>query len=265
MRDLKGTTALLTGASSGLGPVIARRLHRVGVRLILSARRRPELEALAHELVGSAVITADLSQPGEPERLASEAMATASVDILVANAGLPASGELLSFEVAELDRALDVNVRAPMVLARLLLPAMLERRSGHVVLMASLAGMVAAPKMSVYAATKFALRGFGHALHEELRGTGVGVSVISPTYVSEAGMWAETGQKAPVGEVAPDQVADAVLSAILGDRSEVTVAPLALRLVTRLPMAFPGLIHTPLARGAGRHPDAAVESQRTKR
>lgn len=265
MRDFEGALALVTGASSGLGPVIARRLHRDGVRLVLSGRRRPELEALARELVGSRVIAADLSRRGEAARLADEAMASGEVDILIANAGLPASGDLLSFDLREVDRALDVNLRAPIVLARRLLPAMVERRRGHIVLMASLAGKVAAPKISIYAATKFGLRGFGHALRAELRGTGVGVSVISPTYVSEAGMWAETGQRAPIGEVTPAQVAEAVVTAIRNDRSEITVASLPLRLATRLPMAFPELIHTPVARGAGRHPDAAVESQKAKR
>src|ERR671932_1570792 len=99
MRRLEGKTALVTGASSGLGPVIARRLHREGVRPVLSARRRPELEALARELVGSRVLPADLAQRGEPERLAAEA---GEVDLLVANAGLPASGRLVTFQVAEL-------------------------------------------------------------------------------------------------------------------------------------------------------------------
>ena len=265
MRELTGTRALLTGASSGMGPIIARRLHREGVRLVLSARRRPELEELARELLGSEVITADMSQRGEPERLADESNASGGIDILVANAGLPASGDLLSFDVTALDHALDVNLRAPIVLARGLLPGMVERGRGHIVLMASLAGKVAAPKMSIYAATKFGLRGFGHALRDELRGTGVGVSLISPTYVSEAGMWAETGQRGPVGEVTPARVAEAIVTAIRKDRSEVTVASLALRVATRIPMAFPELIHTPLGRGAGAHPDAAVESQKAKR
>ena len=265
MRDLVDARALVTGASSGLGPVIARRLHRDGVRLVLSARRRPELEALARELVGSEVITADLSQRDEAERLADEAGASGGIDVLVANAGLPASGDLLSFDVAALDHALDVNLRAPIVLARVLLPGMIERGRGHVVLMASLAGKVAAPKISIYAATKFGLRGFGHALRDELRGTGVGVSLISPTYVSEAGMWAETGQRGPVGEVTPAQVAEAIVTAIRKDRSEITVASLPLRIATRIPMAFPELIHTPLGRGAGGHPDAAVDIQKAKR
>lgn len=256
MRDLTGARALLTGASSGLGPVIARRLHREGVRLVLSARRRPELDALARELTGSGVITADLSKRSEPARLAGEALALGEIDILVANAGVSATGDLLSFDVPGVDHALDVNLRAPIVLARRLLPGMVERGRGHIVLMASMAGQVAAPKHSIYAATKFAMRGFGHSLRAELRGTGVGVSLISPVYVSEVGMWAETGLRSPVGEVTPARVAEAVVTAIHNDRSEVTVASLPLRIATRVPMAFPQLIYTRLARGVSDQPEA---------
>src|ERR1700726_4892225 len=110
MRDLEGRIALLTGASSGLGPFIARRLHREGVRFILSARREAELGRLARELTGSRVITADLSRRGEAERLAAEA---GDVDILIANAGVPATGRLAGLDVQTIDGALEVNLRAP--------------------------------------------------------------------------------------------------------------------------------------------------------
>src|SRR2546425_5446354 len=99
MRELHGRTALLTGASSGIGPVIARRLHREGVRFVLSARRETELQLLARELVGSRVIVADLAHRGEAERLAAEA---GPVDILVANAGVPVSGLLTDLEVTHI-------------------------------------------------------------------------------------------------------------------------------------------------------------------
>jgi short-subunit dehydrogenase len=262
MRNLQGRSALLTGASSGLGPVIARRLHREGVRFILSARRKPELDTLARELVGSRVIPADLSRRGEAERLASEA---GPVDILIANAGLPATGELVSFEVEEIDNALEVNVRAVLVLTRLLLPAMLERGSGHVVLMASMAGQVPGPRNSVYNATKFALRGFGHALRAELHGSGVGVSVVSPIFVTGAGMFAASGSRAPGREVSVERVAEAVLKVIREDRSEITVAPLGMRLGARIPMAFPQVIHTSLFRSSGAIPKEAIEAQRRNR
>ncbi len=227
---------------------------------MLSARRQERLDALARELVGSQVIPADLSRRGEAERLAA---ATGAVDVLVANAGLPASGELLSFSIEELDRALEVNLRAPMVLTRCLLGGMVERGWGRVVLMASMAGQVAAARMPIYAATKFGLRGFGHALRAELRGTGVKVALVSPFFVSKTGMWAETGQRAR-GEVSPEQVAAAVIRALQGRRSELTVAPPGLGLLRRLPMAFPEIVHG-VAGAAAVFPEEAVARQRAKR
>jgi short-subunit dehydrogenase len=258
MRDLEGRIALLTGASSGLGPFIARRLHREGVRFILSARREAELGRLARELTGSRVITADLSRRGEAERLAAEA---GDVDILIANAGIPATGRLARLDVQTIDGALEVNLRAPMVLARLLLPGMLDRRLGHIVLMASVAGQVPGPENSVYNATKFGLRGFGHALRAELHGTGVSASIVSPVFVTGAGMFAEAGAHARGREVPVQKVAEAVFSAIHGDHSEITVAPLGLKLAVRVPLAFPAIIHTPLFRSAGGVPREAVEKR----
>ena len=238
MRDIEGRTALLTGASSGLGPVIARRLHREGVKLILTARRRAELDALARELVGSRVVTADLSRRGEAEWLAG---AAGEVDILIANAGVGASGPLTDIGVDGIDVALEVNLRAPIVLSRLLLPGMLERGSGHVVLMASMAGQIPGPNSSIYSATKFGIRGFGHSLRGELVGTGVGVSLVSPIYVREAGLFADSGARAPGLTVSPDQVAEACLRAIRQDRAELTVAPAYARLGGIVGQAAPAL------------------------
>jgi short-subunit dehydrogenase len=260
MRQLAGRTLLLTGASSGLGPVLARRLVREGVHLVLSARRRPELESLATELGNARVIPADLAQFGEPERLAAEA---GPIDIFVSNAGLPANGNLLEFDVDQIDHALDVNLRSAVVLTRLLLPYMTARRAGHVVLMDSLAGRIPTPGSSLYNATKFGLRGFGHALRSELRDAGVGVSLISPTFVSAVGMWAETGQSSPVRTTTPARVADACVRAIREDKAEVTVAPVEQRLISRLIVAFPELIE-PFRKSAA-VPSAAIERQRSKR
>lgn len=260
MRELDGRTALLTGASSGLGPIIARRLHRQGVRFVLSARRESELQRLADELVGSRVVVADLARRGEAERLAA---AAGPVDILIANAGVPVSGRLTDLEVTHIDRGLDVNLRAAIVLTRLLLPGMLERGSGHVVLMASLAGQIPGLRNSVYNATKFGLRGFGHALRLELRGTGVGASLISPSYVSDAGMWAESGQHSRF-EVSPARVAEAVAHAIQEDKPEVTVAPLMGRVGGRFALIAPSVF----LRVAGRTaeiPQEAVDQHRSKR
>jgi len=134
--ELRGKIVLLTGASTGLGPHIARRLHQAGAKFVLSARNEASLNKLADELGGAKVIVADLSRDGEPERLAAEA---GSVDVLVSNAGIPATGRLETFKQEEIDRAIGVDLRAGIVLAKLLAPGMVERRSGHLVFMSSIA------------------------------------------------------------------------------------------------------------------------------
>jgi short-subunit dehydrogenase len=260
MRNLDGRMVLLTGASSGLGPVVARRLRLEGARFVLSGRDQAKLAALAEELGDSTVVPADLANRGEAERLA---VAAGAVDVLVANAGLPANGRLVDLEVEHVDHALDVNLRSAIVLARLLLPGMIERKRGHVLLMASMAGRVPAPGSSIYNATKFGIRGFGHALRAELRGTGVGVSLVSPTFVSQSGMWAETGLTASVRETTPDRVAEACVGAIREDRAEVMVAPIEQRIFSRLVLAFPGALQRFLAAGAV--PDEAMRRQEAKR
>jgi short-subunit dehydrogenase len=265
VKDLTGKTVLLTGASTGLGPHIARRLHRAGARFVLTARNHSALDKLAKELGDARVVVADLAKTGEPERLANEA---GGVDILVSNAGVPASGRLLTFSIEELDRAIAVNLRAGIVLAHELAPAMIERKQGHIVFMASVAGKVPASGFSVYNATKFGIRGFALAFREELWGTGVGVSAISPTFVSEAGMWAETGLKANplAAEVPPQQVAEAVYTAITKNRAEIDVMHLPLRAGLKVMGLAPGLFMA-VARssGAGRQADDAGERQKNKR
>jgi short-subunit dehydrogenase len=229
--NVAGRTVLLTGATGGLGQAIARRLRAAGAQLVLTGRRTDVLEALAAE-TGGLTVAVDLSDPAAVQGLAD---ACADVDILVANAGLPGSGQLTSFSIEEIDRALDVNLRAPMVLSRLLAERMVARRSGHIVLMSSLAGKVGPQRASVYAATKFGLRGFAQSLREDLRPSGVGVSAIFPGFVRDAGLFHDAGVKVPpwVGTVAPHEVADAVLRAIEENRGEVDVAPIAMKAGTK--------------------------------
>src|SRR5260370_36457186 len=223
MKEIKNRTVLLTGAPGGIGPHLASCLHAEGASLVLSGRNHAELEELATRLTPARVIVADLSQQEEVERLAA---AAGQVDILVANAAVPASGELVTFSVEVIDRALNLNLSSAMVLVDLLLPGMLSRGTGHIVLIASIQGKLPAALVSVYNATKFGLRGFGLALGQELRHTGVGVSVINPTFVRDAGMWAETGI-APhplAGQVTPDQVAEAVVRGVQEDHPGKLVA-----------------------------------------
>ncbi len=186
------------------------------------------LEPLAAELDGSRALAIDLSQPDEIDRLLAE---SGDVDILVANAALPASGTLDSFTMEEIDRALNVNLRAPIALAHALVPKMTARRSGHLLFMSSLSGKTASPGTGIYNATKFGLRGFASALRADLRDSGVGVSAVFPGFIREAGMFADAEVKLPigVGTSSPEDVARAVISAIERNRAEVDVAPLAIR------------------------------------
>ena len=231
--NLAGARALVTGASGVIGSAIARGLDAAGAELVLSARRTGALEALRAELGGRPRLEpADLAEPGAALELAECAGA---VDLLVANAALPASGPLDGFTAEELDRAIAVNLRVPAQLARALVPGMRERGRGHLVFIGSLSGRVATVGTSLYSATKFGLRGLAAGLREDLHGTGVGVSVVSPSFVSEVGMYAETGVALPRGvrtETA-DDVARAVVRAVSRDSAEVTVAPLLLRLGAR--------------------------------
>jgi short-subunit dehydrogenase len=225
--NVDGRRTLLTGATGGIGHAVARRLHAAAAELVISGRRADVLAPLAAEL-GASTIAADLADPADVERLIEEAGA---VDVLVANAALPGSGRLETFSEQEIDRALAVNLRAPIMLARALAPAMAQRGSGQIVFMNSSSGKAATAYTSIYVATKFGLRGFALALRAELRGTGVGVSSVFPSFVSDAGMFADTQIELPrfVRTRSPEQVADAVLRAIEHDRAEIDVAPASLR------------------------------------
>jgi short-subunit dehydrogenase len=225
--QISGSTILLTGATGGIGHAIARALHERGGNLILTGRRTDVLEPLAAEL-GARSLAVDLSDPGEVDRLVDEAGA---VDILVANAALPASGRLETFTMQEIDRALAVNLRAPIALAHALSPGMVERGKGHLLFMSSLAGKSSTPGTAIYNATKFGLRGFASALRADLRSSGVGVSAVFPGFIRDAGMFAEAEVKLPagVGTSSPEDVARVTVQAIERNRAESDVAPLPMR------------------------------------
>ena len=226
---LQGAKVLLTGASGGIGRAIARALHARGAQVLATARREDALARLRDELGERvAVLPADLADRGSVAELARAAQ---GVEVLVANAALPASGPITDFSPEEIDRALEVNLRAPIQLVRALVPGMVERGRGHVVLMSSLSGKVATRGSGLYSATKFGLRGFGASLREDLHRTGVGVTVIYPGFVRDAGMFEEARVNLPigVGTSTPEQVADAVLRGLERNRPEIDVAPLAMR------------------------------------
>ena len=178
-------TALVTGASSGLGEEFARLFAADGVDLVLVARRRERLESLAGELrarnVSVQVVTADLAVPEEVERVVREVQAQAmDIEFLVNNAGL---GNVASFAESALERQMvmvDVNVRALVRLTHAFLPGMLARRRGRVLNIGSTAGLQPGPFGAVYYATKAFVNSFTEALSHELKGTGVTATVSLP-------------------------------------------------------------------------------------
>jgi short-subunit dehydrogenase len=237
--ELNGARVLITGATGGIGQALARAFAAAGAELILTGRRDSLLGPLAQEL-GATPLIADLADADVVQRLAVE---VGDVDVFVANAALPASGLLTEFSQPQIDVMLDVNLRAPIALARALAPGMAARGRGHMVFISSLSGKAAAPASSLYSATKFGLRGFALALRQDLRPTGVGVSVVLPGFISDAGMFAEADVRLPPGvrTRTPQQVADATVMAVRRNRAEVTVAPFAMRIGADIASMAPAL------------------------
>lgn len=249
--QIDGRTTLLTGATGGLGRAIASELAGRGARLVLSSRKPDELADLERSLPGDGhrSVPCDLAEPGAVDSLLEQA---GEVEILVANAALPASGVLTGFSAGQLERAIRVNLEVPIAMAHRLVVPMTERGSGQMVFIGSLSGKAASPRASLYNATKFGIRGFALALRQDLAGSGVGVSVVEPGFVREAGMFADSGASAPagVGTATPEQVGEAVASSIEHDRGEVVVAPIQQRVMANFALRYPGLAGR-LQRGVG--------------
>jgi short-subunit dehydrogenase len=233
--DLSGKTVLLTGATGGLGRAIAEALAGRGATLVLSSRKGAELEQLAASLPGDGhrAEVSDLAEEGAGLRLLE---AAGEIDVLVANAALPASGKLDGFAEGEVERALRVNLEAPILMARELVPTMTERGSGHMVFVSSLAGKAPTARASLYCATKFGLRGFSHALRSDLRGSGVGVSLVMPGFIRDAGMFADSNARAPglTGTSSPQEVGAGVVRAIERNKASVSVAPVRARVLATI-------------------------------
>jgi short-subunit dehydrogenase len=241
--EIEGKRVLLTGATGGLGRAIAQEVAARGGALVLSSRREAELNELKASLPGGdrkhTALVADLAEPGAAEKLVT---AAGEVDVLIANAGLPASGKLDDFTSNEIERAVRVNLESSIQMTRVLIPQLARSGAGHIVIIASLAGKVSSPRASLYNATKFGVRGFCFGLREELRPHGVGVSAVSPGFVRDAGMFADAGSKPPrgAGTVTPGRVAKEVVRAIRDNQAEITVAPRRQRISAEIGYRHPG-------------------------
>lgn len=254
MRELRGKIAIVTGASRGIGVYIARALADRGVDLALAARSAEELEAVRAEVAGRGVraiavptdVTDDAALATLLRRCEDE---LGPPDLLVNNAGIEIAAAYEELSVEELDRFLAVNLRAPMLLTHRVLPGMVARGRGHVVNIASIAGLAATAFGESYAATKAGIVGFTRSLRasEDVMESGVSASVVCPGFVSDVGMYDrfedDAGVRAPVllGTTRPEHVAAKVIRAIEKDLPEVIVNPGPLRLMLAVGFVFPRL------------------------
>jgi short-subunit dehydrogenase len=177
-----GAVAVVTGASRGIGREVARRAAKKGARVGLVARSRADLDAVLAEIGGrGAVATADVAdRQATEEALAQLARELGPVDILVNNAGIGAWGRVVDTPVEEFERLIRVNYFSAVYATKAVLPSMLERRRGHIVNLASIAGRIGAPLEAAYSGSKFAMVGFTEALAFEVGPHGIGVSMVNP-------------------------------------------------------------------------------------
>jgi short-subunit dehydrogenase len=251
MRILTGKTVLLTGASGGLGVVLARAFGALKTRIALVAYPGTGLDDLQREVErqgGKALaFVADLRDPAERRALVEEVGRTLGpVDVLVNDAGVEFTSLYHELSEENICDVISVNLEAAMILTRLLLPGMLERKCGHIVNMSSLAGKAGPALQEPYAATKAALVAFTTSLRASYAGTGVSASAIVPGFV-EAGIYArlkaQTGQAAPalLRACPPEWVARAVLRSIEHDLPEVIVSRYPIRPMLMLSTLSPSL------------------------
>jgi short-subunit dehydrogenase len=242
--------AIVTGASHGIGQYIARALAARNMNLLLVARSEAELSRLAGELRGAITVSTaaiDLGGPQAARQIADAAAAEmGSTDVLVNNAATEPQTRFHVLTPAEIEHVLQVDLISPLLLARRLLPGMLQRGYGRIVNISSLAGHTSFPHTEAYAAAKDGLTAFSRVLHSDYRGTGVSATSLILGPVKDAGLsartLAETGLTASTAfSVGPQQVATATLRAIDKPKPEMVISAGPGRMLKALMDYFPGL------------------------
>ena len=249
MKIKPGDVVLLTGASGGLGIHFVKAFARLGARLVLAAYPGNDLQEIRAEIEkqgGESIdLICDLRDPAQRTKLVEAALDRfGRVDVLVNNAGVEFTAFYHELTEAQIAMVLAVNLEAPMLLTRLVLPAMLARKQGHIINISSLAGKSGPAFQEPYAATKAALVAFTLSLRSTYLGTGISASAIVPGFV-EAGIYArlkaQTGMSAPawLGTSQPEAVVQAVLRAIEDNRPEIIVNPTPVRPLLAFTALFP--------------------------
>jgi 3-oxoacyl-[acyl-carrier protein] reductase len=218
MFDLSGRTALVTGASGGIGGAIARQLHAQGAKVVLSGRRRAALDALANALGERvAVEPGDLGDPGAPDRLVRAVEAQGALDILVNNAGLTRDNLALRLKDEDWQTVLDVNLSAGFRLIRSALRGMLKRRFGRILNITSIVAVTGNPGQANYAAAKAGLIGMSKALAAEVALRGITVNCIAPGLI-------ETAMTEALGEEQRARLLQQIPQGRLGSGADVAAA-----------------------------------------
>jgi len=248
--ELDGAVAVVTGASRGIGPYIARELSEQGARVAVVARSAGELEAVAGEIAtagGSALAVAgDLTKREDRARiLATVARELGPADVLINNAGADLQREFHRLSEPEIEGLLELNLHAPILLAHAVLPGMLERGRGHVVNVSSMAGRTSFPFSEAYGAAKDGLTAFTRIWRNDYRARGVSASTLIVGPVGEAGVGARTseelGLKLPPFLASPRDVARASVRAIRKDKAELVIMPGPAKALRAMMDRFPGL------------------------
>jgi len=249
-------TAIVTGASHGIGPFIVRALAKEGMNLVLAARSEDELEQVATaadiRATGVHVLTVptDVTERDALSALVSAAERTfGSVDVLVNNAGGDPQREFHNYTADDVEALIRLNLTAPIELTRLLLPGMLQRKQGHIVNISSMGGSVSFPYTEVYSAAKDGLIAFTRVLRADYRQAGVSSSALILGPIGGAGLGERTMQElnlpmSAMGKASmspPEAVAQAVLKSIRRDKAEIVVMPGPGRLMRALMTLFPGM------------------------
>lgn len=232
--DLRNRRVWITGASSGIGEALAYELSRRGARLVLSSRRQEALEEVRDHCARSGdhfVQTLDLAKP-ESLQHAAEVVRTEAgpIDVLVNNGGISQRGTAVETEMAVVRRILEVNFFGAVQLTKAVLPSMLKRQEGHIVVVSSLVGRFGTPMRSSYAASKHALHGWFDSLRAEVHDDGIGVTLACPGFVkTKVSSNALYPDGTPLGEgakekgIPPAKCATAIADAIVRERAEFTV------------------------------------------
>ncbi|MFN6498158.1 MAG: SDR family NAD(P)-dependent oxidoreductase [Nostoc sp. DedQUE01] len=230
MTNLATKTVLITGASRGLGVYIAHALAREQATVVCVSRFKSGLDTTCAQikaLGGKAIsIPFDIKNVTELSTLKQQInKVVGPVDIIINNAGIEIYRDFVDYSLDDLQSILTINLLAAAELTRLFLPSMLERRSGHIVNIASLAGKKGVPYNSIYSASKAGLIMWTDAMRQELAATNTNISVICPGYISETGMTVNSRIPAPwlAGTSTPIDVANAVIKAIKQNKAEIIV------------------------------------------